>query len=200
MKVTSLLFTASLLLSNSIVIAVNKTHDGLRGSERNLQFVSSPVETFNPSKVSILVKYKTDQGKQGAIRKASKVDYESSRFKLVAMEIDEKVMLALENDPEIEFVDLNLERSLFPPIKKNDDYYSLGQDRDGEKPKKNPLKEKPAKDRRRLAETVPYGIVSVQADQNNNGVAPGPFANDIKVCVVDTGYGKFCIDAPGIEK
>ena len=188
MKVASFFFTVSLLLSTRVVLATNKTHDGLRGSrERNLQFFT-PVERFNPSKVSVLVKYKTDLGKQGALSKASKVDYESSRFKFVSMEIDEKDMLALQNDPDIEFVDLNLERSLFPPVK-DGDFYTVGQDGIEEKPKKK----KPVKDRRRLAETVPYGIVSVQADPDNAGVAPGPFANNITVCVVDTGYGKFII-------
>ncbi len=65
----------------------------------------------------------------------------------MAIEIDEKDMLGLENDPEIEFVDLNLERSVFPSVQ--------------------------------------------NADPNDNeGIAPGPFANDITVCGVDTGYGK----------
>jgi serine protease len=102
----------------------------------------------------------------------------------VAIEIDEKDMLGLENDPEIEFVDLNLERSVFPSVQ-NADFSIVGQDVDREKHEKK----KPLKDRRRLAETLPYGIVSVQADPNDNeGIAPGPFANDITVCGVDTGY------------
>lgn len=104
----------------------------------------------------------------------------------MAIEIDEKDMLGLENDPEIEFVDLNLERSVFPSVQ-NADFSIVGQDVDREKHEKK----KPLKDRRRLAETLPYGIVSVQADPNDNeGIAPGPFANDITVCVFDTGYGK----------
>jgi hypothetical protein len=65
--------------------------------------------------------------KQGAIEKASKVDYELSRFKMAAIEIDEKDMLGLENDPEIEFVDLNLESSVFPPVQ-NGDFSVAGQD------------------------------------------------------------------------
>lgn len=115
------------------------------------------------------------------------MDYESKRFKFVSIEIDEKDMLALQNDPEIEFVDLNLERSIFPPIKENDFYIvgAEGLEEDDKAGKTKPEKEPDVKNRRRLAETVPYGIESVQADEAN-GVPPGPFAGEIKVCVVDT--------------
>jgi len=191
-----LLATASLLASELLlgVLAADKpTGDlQLRGSgggtggrgeqdERNLQEHLG----FDPSKIKVIVKVKSEKGSVSAKTRASKVSYESKRFKIVAMEINAKDMLALENDPEIESVDLDQEMHIFPPIKDEDlPSVSAG------KPKKllPPSKPLPQKHHRRLAESQPYGIQKVQADQ----VAPGPDANQIKICVVDTGCKYDC--------
>jgi subtilisin family serine protease len=172
-------------------------NDGLRGTstkhDRNLQFQ----QNFDPSRVKVLVQYKTPQGKLGAKDKASNVGYESERFSVVAMEVDSRDILALENDPNIESVSLNQENHLILPIELR------GRSNDVS-PQSNPTiskptKSKPAKTvrtnkkRRNLAEEIPWGINAIQA----NGVQPGSDAGDIVVCVVDTGYDTTHTDLPG---
>jgi subtilisin family serine protease len=145
-------------------------------------------EPFDPTKVKVLVKYKNEQGKQEAKKKAAVEGYESERFSIVSMQIDEKDMLALENDVNIESVSLDQEKHIIFPVNEQESDVSASQA--GLKPKPA-TKTKPGS--RRLQEQVPYGIVNIQADQ----VIPGPDANDITVCVVDTGYDLGHPDLPG---
>lgn len=99
-------------------------------------------------------------------------------------------MLALENDVNIETVSLDQEKHIIFPVEETSDVSASLQG--GLKPKPPPAK-KTRSGRRRLEEQVPYGIVKIQADQ----VIPGPDANDITVCIVDTGYDNGHPDLPG---
>lgn len=172
-------------------------NDGLRGTstkhDRNLQFQ----QNFDPSRVKVLVQYKTPQGRQVAKDKASNVGYESERFSVVAMEVDSRDILALENDPNIESVSLNQENHLILPIELRGRCNDVSSQSNPTISK--PTKSKPAKTirtnkkRRNLAEEIPWGINAIQA----NGVQPGSDAGDIVVCVVDTGYDTTHTDLPG---
>jgi hypothetical protein len=120
MKAAGRLLILSLLVVTGTAHATKQQeqqqNDGLRGPstkhERNLQFR----QNFDPSRVKVLVQYKTPQGKQVAKDKASNVGYESERFSVVAIEVDSNDVLALENDPNIESVSLNQENTLFFPL------------------------------------------------------------------------------------
>jgi len=156
--------------------------EGLRGAPERL-------DKFDPSKVKVLVKFKNEQGRQDAKKRASKVSYESNRFKIVAMEVDSKQMLALENNPNVEYVDLDLEVHAILPVPEEEVYSSL----DSKKPKPKPSSDV----RRKLAEEVPWGITRVQGGAEF--VQPGDDANLIKVCIVDTGYNTNHEDLPGTD-
>jgi subtilisin family serine protease len=92
----------------------------------------------------------------------------------------------LQNDPNIKSISLDEERHIIYPVKK-----SALQEEEDESKTKPPLKKSGL--RRQLAESVPYGVERIQADQVN----PGPDANDITVCIVDTGYDYGHEDLPG---
>lgn len=188
-----LLFLSALLLFFSLKTAL-AADEQLRGSaSRNLQF-----QPFDPTKVKVLIQYKTEQGKEDAKSKASTVGYESERFQIVAMEVDSKEILALENDPNIASVSLNQEKHVIRPIEVRNGSGISAQSTTPLLTK--PGKSRPAKTintkkrrRRRLNEEVPWGIEAVQA----LGVAQGPDAQYIKVCVVDTGFSVTHPDLPG---
>ena len=148
------------------------------------------------NKIKVLVKFKSEQGKEDTKKmKASKVKYESQLFNVIAMEIDPAELVSLQNDPDIERVDLDQEVYAILPVEHQDASVEAQQGKPGKKKlEKEPQESKQTPDKRReLAEQVPWGIRAVQADQ----VTPGPFASEIKVCVVDTGYDPDHPDLPG---
>lgn len=120
MKIVSLLLV---LVSLVVVECARAAQDGglcggaddKKDQDQNLQ--------FDPTKDKVIVKYKNQEGKEEAKKKAANADksFESERFKFVAMEIDERDMLALENDANIESVSLDQERGIIFPSKPLED-------------------------------------------------------------------------------
>jgi len=118
---------------------------------------------FKKENVDVIVKYKNASGKSKVKQKAKKVKLESVRFKFVAIEVTPQNLQILLNDPDVETIEFDYEM------------YAVGGKEDASTPKDPGL--------RMLAESTPYGIVNVQANQ----IGVGPHASQIKVCVVDTG-------------
>lgn len=107
MKVASLpcIITSLVASSNLFALAAERTSDGLRGRSldksrdkgqapleqegnrvsKNNQRRHLNDEPFDPTKVKVLVKYKNEQGKQEAKKKAAIEGYESERFSIVSM-------------------------------------------------------------------------------------------------------------------
>jgi len=129
---------------------------------------------FRQETVQVIVKYKNDRGKSKVEKKAKKVKTGSTKFKYVAIEVTPEDLEALRKDKDVVRVEPDYEMHALPPPE--------------------PEKEKPPKAdklRRQLAETLPWGISRVQSIvpiNQNEFVPPGPYVNQIKVCVVDTGY------------
>lgn len=186
MKILSLLLLITLPFG---ILAVGEelSESGLRGSnnvnqndDETHRHLQAP---FDPRRVKVLVQFKNEQGKEKATRKAASVGYESERFKFVAMEIDEREMAALENDPNIASVSLDQEKHIIFPIELGKQVSVQG-GKPGKK-QKPPQKSKTSRgSRRQLLQQVPWGIPAVEANQ----VTPGSDASDITICVVDTGY------------
>ena len=165
-----LLFTSFLVVIDwpaGIHAVEENTGENLRGATNHERHLPADTDT-----VKVIVKYKTDKGKEDAKKKASKVHYESERFKIIAIEIDSNEILKLEKDDDIESVDMDV--AVRRPERKKMSNNNNGTHRE-------------------LIEQVGYGIRAVQADQ----VLPGPDASKIKVCVVDTGYDPNHQDLPG---
>lgn len=191
MKTVSLLIT---IACTFVALVAGSESDGLRGSSspgtdntRHLQRGNND----SSSKVKVLVQYKTEKGSEDAKKRATAVGYESKRFKVVAMEIDESEIQELVNDANIQSVSLDQEMHIIFPVKDYDEFAAQSQHPKGSPPrdssKKPPREAAPRRPfNRRLVETEPYGVAAVEADK----VSPGPDAGDIKVCIVDTGTYK----------
>lgn len=96
------------------------------------------------------------------------------------MEIEPSSLLDLQQNDDVERVELDQYVHVILPIER-DDAIGIQSNR-----KKGKYEQKPrTRPSRRLEEQVPWGIQAIQADQ----VSAGPFANQVKVCIVDTGVG-----------
>jgi len=132
------------------------------------------ISTSAVSSEVLLVKYKNAQGRNSAVNRASRVVHAFDEYGIIAVEVsDEKTALsAFQDDQNIASTDRSGEMSLIEPI----------------------VEAAPEDiQQRRLVESIPWGITRVQAPT----VAAGPNAGDIKVCIVDTGYGLDHPDLPG---
>jgi hypothetical protein len=148
-----------------------------RGAATNRRNLDSISDNDN---IKVLVQYKTQQGKEAAKTKASTISFESQRFNIVAMEIEPSSLLDLQQNDDVERVELDQYVHAILPIER-DDTIGIQSNR-----KKRKYEHKPrTRPSRRLEEQVPWGIQAIQADQ----VSAGPFANQVKVCIVDTGVG-----------
>ena len=203
MKIPSLT-VASVLFFNLAFVAFaanNGSGDNIRGAidqenQRNLE--------AKPEKVKLIIK--NEKGKEYAKNHSTKVSHESKRFKIVSIEVPPEEVNGLENNPDIEFIDLDIDLHAILPIEMEEDASKRESDKKngGKNEKARKLggeKRGGQKDQRKLAEgecpgeSMPRGIKAVQADQ----VPPGPHASSIKVCVVDTGYDLGHVDLPGSD-
>jgi len=150
----------------------------VRGEQRHLK--------SDPNIIKVLVKYKTELGKHAAMEQALKVTHESNLFNILGMEIPVQALNVLQNNANIERVDLDLEVQAILSIEEEQE------DEDNEDPEIAASKFN-MKHQRQLIEQVPWNIRAVQADQ----VQPGPYAHEIKVCIIDTGYDIDHPDLPG---
>lgn len=115
---------------------------------------------FKGEKVNVIAVYKNGRGKKKIKKKAFKVKNESIKYKYVSMEATPEDIEVLINDPDIETIELDYEMKAIEDINVEQEH-------------------------RELQESIPWGITKVQA--NNVTPNPGPDADQIKVCVVDTG-------------
>lgn len=184
-----LVFLVAVLVSdlpiNAAAAIQQEKKTSLRGGAANSQVQRNLNGDY---KLKVLVKFKSHQAKQDAkSMNAGEVKYESNRFNIMAMEVDIMGLVELQRDDEIERVELDQRVHAILPIEKEQQdisYSGVQQDKPGKsKPKTKPRRRLLNENNRRLNEEVPWGIRAVQADQ----VAPGPHANEIKICVVDTG-------------
>ena len=134
-------------------------------------------EDFKPSMdedVELLVHYKNDKGKEDLKLEANegKIEMDARAFKTATIMTKRSKINRIAQDPNIQ------------SVSESHTYYALPNMR-GES------QERP--ESRKLAETSPYGLAIVQANQLQQGDTP------IKVCVVDTGYGEGHPDLPTIE-
>ncbi len=134
----------------------------------------------DPNIINVIVEYTSQDGKNVAKREALELSYESTRFNLLGMKIAAKSLKLLQDDEGIQRVDLDSEVDAILSFV----------DEDGEEDEEET--DINLRYRRNLIEQVPWGIRAIQADQ----VEPGPFASEVKVCIVDSGYG-FHPDLPG---
>lgn len=182
---TTTMKTITLLLIVVLVIAFELAHLEIDGGKQNDKLrgysrLSQPTDERNLTKrdnfntIKVIVEYNSLQGKEDAKRQALEITFESKRFNIVGMHIPIKALKPLQNNPHIQRVDLDLDVEAILAIEEPDD------DED--------------ETRRMLMEEVPWGIKAVQADQ----VPPGPHANEIKVCIIDTGYTLNHDDLPGL--
>jgi len=120
---------------------------------------------------TLLVKYNNDEGRNFAVNIASRIVYDFVGFDIIAVEVAHQTtaMSLFRADENIESADSDWEMHAIDPVP------DFRQDK-----------------RRQLEELVPWGIDRVQAPL----VHAGPDAGDIKVCVVDTGYGLGHPDLP----
>lgn len=123
---------------------------------------------FHGEIVKVLVKYKNANGMQHITDVASSTIAQSPKFHYIAITVDPQNLKELLNDPNIETVEFDSIVHAIRAVNWNHGNAT-------------------ATRRRRLAETVPWGIQRVQGLPSGQFVPPGPFANKIKVCVVDTG-------------
>lgn len=141
------------------------------------------------SKLNVVVEFKSQQGKEDAMKLARKVLYESKLFDVVAMEINSKYLPQLRDDPNILRVDIDEKVHAFPLLapttSSNNTNIQEDEEEDQAESKEKKKKRADKEDdtsTRDLQESTPWGVRAVQADQ----VLPGP--NPVKVCIVDTGY------------
>jgi hypothetical protein len=148
-----------------------------RGAATNRRNLDSTSDNGN---IKVLVQYKTQQGKEAAKTKASTISCESQRFNIVAIEIEPSSLLDLQQNDDVERVELDRYVHAILPIERDETI------RTQSNRKKCKYEQKPpTRPSRRLEEQVPWGIQAIQTDQ----VSVVPFANQIKVCIVDTGVG-----------
>lgn len=132
-------------------------------------------EEDDDENVEVLVRYKTNKGKQHAERtaKTKKAKKDLKRFHTVTIATKRSKIKELEDDPDIE------------AVSQEQEVYALGGTRGGT------AMDKAQEIHRQLRETSPWGIDAVQANQLAQGDAAVPF-----ICVIDTGYGEGHPDLP----
>jgi subtilisin family serine protease len=134
------------------------------------------LQSDDPNIIKVIVEYTSEQGKNDAKDEALEITYESNHFNILGMRIPAKALTLLQNNLNIKRVDLDMDVQAILAIEDEDEEENI-------------------EDRRELAEEVPWGVKAVQANQ----VSPGPYAKDVKVCIIDTGYDLEHEDLPGSD-
>lgn len=152
---------------------------------------------FDEERIKVIVLPKDKQKKKKVKRKASKINFESKFTNRVAMEVTRKVYEELVSDPDIQ-VDFDYELKAILPIEWSDEDEEEEENPDKKKKEKNTGNKK--NDRRKLGESDLWGINRVLGTGANRAVPNPAGINQIKVCVVDTGYGLGHPDLPSGTK
>lgn len=120
----------------------------------------------------VVVRYKNEDGKAALLRPNDQEEDQADSFqeqRTVYHDYDEDNVLVLDlDDDEIRAMSLN---ENIASVEKDYRYYELG----------HMVRELSVNETRNLAESVPYGVTMVQADQ----VPIGPYG--VKICIADTG-------------
>lgn len=122
---------------------------------------------FHEEEVDVIVVYRNAKGarkiRRKAKKKGKKIDVESQRSKFIAISASPGDIANFLDDPDIERVEIDYEMKALPNASIRGESDAQGQ--------------------RRLAQTTPYGITMVQAQNPTLG----PNAANITVCIIDTG-------------
>ena len=148
--------------------------------------------------IEILVKYKDNAGKNKMKEESTKGDLDEDypNFHIATMKIKRKDINRLMRDDHIESFSetFTVNKLGWQDEIQEDDETIQTYLRNG-----NANSTSSSHQRRQLAESTPYGITMVQANDNFFKTTPR-VSTAIKVCVVDTGYDKDHEDLPGGKK
>jgi Subtilase family len=143
--------------------------------ERSLKVMKSGdrQQEATKTKKRVVVRYKNSEGKAALLLRPMEQQQQQQGLvgepRTVYHDFDDDNVLVLDLDDD-EIQALSLDANI-AAVEKDHRYYALG----------DMVRELSANETRRLAETTPYGITMVQADQ----VPIGPYG--VKICVADTG-------------
>jgi serine protease len=158
-----------LLLALYAIDAIHVTNDGPPESK-------PPPVTFEPDSDRFIVRYKNEQGKASAKAAAQKVHVDLERQNALAVTLSSEAVEGLQNNPNIEYVEQDSPRytMMMRGYHLKDDVLKENISNNNETHDHN---------HRKVAETVPYGIPMVQADQVSYDSS-----NPRTVCIIDSGY------------
>jgi serine protease len=172
-----LLHSLFLLLAPYAIDAIHVTNDGPPENQ------PAPV-TLKPDSDRFIVRYKNEQGKSTTQAAAQKVHFDLEPQNALAVTLSSEALEGLQNNPNVEYVEQDSPR--YTMMMRG---YNLKDDVLKESISSN--NETHDQNQRKVAETVPYGIPMVQADQ-----VAYDSSNPRTVCIIDTGYNLGHEDLP----